>query len=1257
MVRRQISGSLALTSLLLLTSCEGFLEISSSDNGQTQVITIASGTPGPEASGNIIQIVAPDPSPSPGESTTENTQQSTIEGGAFFDFLNSFTSARPGPLPSTLADITSDEITPYWSESSSVVIEDFNRDGRPDFFTTQMGYEAKLHLSQPDGSFRSDIKSLFPVESGNWSMSKSAIAVDLDEDGRKDLLVSITPATASSSPLPLTAHQPGLYLTAGGRLGVAADPGLALQGWSGARSTDLNRLFGRLLNAAGPDGNDMAIGSGLAQAAKLAAADMDGDGFEEIFVQANDGPPRVLISPSLEGTVTRQSDGQLLFKPDLQKFPFTNSKNFTFAALWNRADTRTLTPNSRLLIWPVSSAQQGRAPLYVRSEAREATVSALFQSSGQTQGFFLNSDNFPENLIGTPIRVRQQGTWVARKFQNSDQVRARSPVVHVADLNNDGRMEVIVADGTLHAEALAAKCSTAPTLTEACREGRLHIYGLNPTSKFFVDSLRQDSSQTPEAFQKGFPTVGAIATVDLDGNGVKDLLLLPRTRSEAERIALTLDARNIPDEAPLDAVNPFDAELHSKYLAGKTDGIPEDSYFAQDQHGLANSRPKILLLQSDPNTSALTASRVSPQNDIAAKLPAFLNQDLDVQSATQIRDGVNDWLLISTGFSVPSNSRTIIAFKLKSPTSTTRALEEAVDCPTRQGDEIPQTSLFPGIAAADFDGDGRMDVLNLPVGQGVIHFGSGDGCFQHRNRLPLDSRFVNQLQAVDMNADGALDLVGALDADTPLDMINPNARALLYINDGTGRMVDHSRDLQVDGRNFTANRVVAADLNGDQRPDLVLFGSNKLRKHSQLSSQGVVLLLNRGLAQTSDGQIRMQFEKANSCLPPYLRDWSVNPDTEAQSPAFSPLAVDLDTDRRIDIVLGRRKGNPDILFNGMVRESNEEVCARSDCSAEAIRAGRCARLISARFDLGAETQQSGPLLSISPQSTGNAQRLSEVTSADFNSDGKPDLIFSSAQGAVPNTTVSQFNLVFINRIQGSFMNEFPTGDWRLWFTPAPEALPQAASTLEGAVCAVATDLDEDQRPDLFLAAPAECHSNTQSPLENPHCHQKTENLTPPWADLSVWDFRARGLVLANVTTEEGGTRFSSEGASGGNTTLTGELTRFPGTQTFNCSSADFNGDGCNDIYVSGYGFGNVENQSYGGTSSTSYVQKWYSQAKMNRIYLNKCTHTRGQIDFDIIEAERNPFKAYASVSGDFDGDGRAEVIQGGANQMHYFKMK
>ena len=64
-----------------------------------------------------------------------------------------------------------------------------------------------------------------------------------------------------------------------------------------------------------------------------------------------------------------------------------------------------------------------------------------------------------------------------------------------------------------------------------------------------------------------------------------------------------------------------------------------------------------------------------------------------------------------------------------------------------------------------------------------------------------------------------------------------------------------------------------------------------------------------------------------------------------------------------------------------------------------------------------------------------------------------------------------------------------------------------------------------------------------------------------------------------------------------------------------------------------------------------------SIAKMGRIYLNECNHFAGRIEFRIVEPERKPFKAYATAVGDFDGDRRDEVIQAGANQMHYFEMR
>jgi hypothetical protein len=135
--------------------------------------------------------------------------------------------------------------------------------------------------------------------------------------------------------------------------------------------------------------------------------------------------------------------------------------------------------------------------------------------------------------------------------------------------------------------------------------------------------------------------------------------------------------------------------------------------------------------------------------------------------------------------------------------------------PTGDEDGRSRTS---GLAIADVDGDGRLDVATgVVVGGGAAYDvalfpGRGDGTLGGPQRTPVDVGTVfGALTTVDVDGDDHLDLVVAGD----------NAAAMVLYGDGAGQFPDSHRLLtQVEGN----GRVLASDLNGDDRPDLVFGG-------------------------------------------------------------------------------------------------------------------------------------------------------------------------------------------------------------------------------------------------------------------------------------------------------------------------------------------------------------------------------------------------------------------------------------------------
>ncbi len=138
------------------------------------------------------------------------------------------------------------------------------------------------------------------------------------------------------------------------------------------------------------------------------------------------------------------------------------------------------------------------------------------------------------------------------------------------------------------------------------------------------------------------------------------------------------------------------------------------------------------------------------------------------------------------------------------------------------------TNAARSLAVGDFDGDSRLDLIvissyNPPAAN--ILLGSGNGAFADPTQIRLHLRsggddicaHQNHVVAVgDFNGDGKLDFAVAISSGTSyLDV---------YLGDGTGNF-SYSKDYTIGsvGKGACYNAVVAADVNGDGKLDLVAY--------------------------------------------------------------------------------------------------------------------------------------------------------------------------------------------------------------------------------------------------------------------------------------------------------------------------------------------------------------------------------------------------------------------------------------------------
>ncbi len=182
-------------------------------------------------------------------------------------------------------------------------------------------------------------------------------------------------------------------------------------------------------------------------------------------------------------------------------------------------------------------------------------------------------------------------------------------------------------------------------------------------------------------------------------------------------------------------------------------------------------------------------------------------------------------------------------------------------------------------AMADVDRDGDLDVVVArEFERALLLVNDGTGRFtDDRARLPQTVRDYEDIAIVDVDRDGDLDIVLVAEDELPGTAQSPKHQ--LYLNDGAGRFTDASASLAV---RTEANAVAAGDLDGDGDADLVLGNAGP-----------DVVLLNDG---------RGRFVPAAGAVPP---SGDITQDV---------VLGDVDGDTDLDLVVANESGGANLLL-------------------------------------------------------------------------------------------------------------------------------------------------------------------------------------------------------------------------------------------------------------------------------------------------------------------------------------------------------
>ncbi len=498
----------------------------------------------------------------------------------------------------------------------------------------------------------------------------------------------------------------------------------------------------------------------------------------------------------------------------------------------------------------------------------------------------------------------------AQTFKNPPLIPTSTDVFSMAtaDVNNDGKLDLIYIDGTYGGRALhillgkgdgtfthgvdislpqGVCCSL--TIADVTNDGRLDIIlsGFSPlTTTISVTVFVGNGDGTFQAprsteFQQtasNYPNFGsAFAVGDINGDGKTDLAILdglngyiyPLLGNNSGNFTLgtpiltyTRNAVYLVDpngDGKLDIVTTDSLGAEFEVFLGKGDGTfptftrynvgsPTGTFFFKDMNGDGHPDMLVTYYPNYPN-SLLGYFPGNPDGTFGGLISLgnapSSNQLVSVGDLNA--DGIPDLTYITPsgiGVVLGKNGLTF------GPVLTTIS----------GGSTNTYSTLSTTPVAGDFNGDGHTDLAMAVEGGIVLLFGKGDGSFTSVDFYDLGYE-VGAAAVADFNGDTFPDIAVTVPATYPR----------LLLGDGTGKFTFAPDPNPSYGSQSADVTLLTGDFNGDGKPDLNL--GNMVPNQSSSGTQSVAINLGKGI-------FAAPFSIANS----------------------SPIMADVNQDRRTDII-------------------------------------------------------------------------------------------------------------------------------------------------------------------------------------------------------------------------------------------------------------------------------------------------------------------------------------------------------------------
>ena len=741
--------------------------------------------------------------------------------------LNLSSAVGVGPTPAFAAQ----QSFAVGQDPYSEALADLNGDGKPDLVTANHNsgsLSVRLNTTAPGASSASFGTAKTLAEGGAYAVTTA----DVNGDGKPDLIaldasgVSVwlnTTAPGASTP---TFASPQSFAVGSGPTSVtAADvngngkPDLIVTNYSANTvSVLLNTTAAGASTPSFAAQQTFAVGSGPDS---VTAADVNGDGKPDLVVANESGNTvSVLLNTTAAGASTPSFATQQTFavgsgpdsvtavdvngdgKPDLI---VTNYSANTVSALLNTTAAGASTPSF--------AAQQ----TFAVGSAPASVTAADVNGDGKPDLVVANEGaNTVSVLLDTTAPGASSANFVAKQTFATG---SRPDAIETADLNGDGRADVVAANQSSSSVSVLLNTTAAPT-----------------------------ASAPSFAAQKSFTTGNlppSVTAADVNGDGKLDLVVA-NTGSNTVSVLLntTAPGASTPSFATQQAF---------------ATGTYPYSVTTADVNG--DGKPDLIVANGGSNTVSVllntTAPGASTLSFAAQQTFATGSTPYSVTAADVNGDGTSD-LIVANDFS----DTVSVLLNTTTPGASTPSFAAQQTFGTGN---LPQS-----VTTADVNGDGKPDLIvantngkTVSVYLNTTTPGATTPAFSAQQTFATGSG-PQSVATADMNGDGKPDLIVANNSS--------NTVSVLLNTTTPGATTPSFAAQQSFATGSLPDSVTAADVNGDGKPDLIVANN---------SSNTVSVLLNTTVPGATTPSLSAQHAFATGSLPRSATVADVNGDGTA----------------------------------------------------------------------------------------------------------------------------------------------------------------------------------------------------------------------------------------------------------------------------------------------------------------------------------------------------------------------------------------